>query len=169
MSIAGASVIGTGATDTRPPSDPSAQRSAWLIALAGVGLIGYGIIFLVVNFTTFIELGLGETEVGATSATALAFSEKYYHYVSHLQVALSGFIAATGVALVAFALCGIRRGEQWAFWSSVATAVTGVAVALPLHYPWGLATIGHLGLIYLDLAVFAAGFLYGLRARYRTA
>src|SRR6266571_1706251 len=93
--------------------------SARLIALAGIGLIGYAILFLVVNFTSFIELGLGEAETGATDASVLAFSPKFHDYVSHLQVALSGFIAATGIALVTFAMWGIQRGERWAFWGSV--------------------------------------------------
>ena len=138
--------------------------SARLIALAGLGLIGYAILFLIVNFTNLIELGLGEAEVGATNATVLAFSEKFQHYVSHLQVALSGFIAATGIALVAFSMWGIRQGQRWAFWSAVVTAVVAVGVALPLHYPYGLATIGHLGLIYLDVLIFAAGVVLGIQA-----
>ena len=46
----------------------------------------------------------------------------------------------------------------------VVSAVVAVGVALPLHYPYGLATIGHLGLIYLDLLIFAVGFVLGLRA-----
>ena len=32
-----------------------------------------------------------------------------------------------------------------------------LAVALPAHYPWGFATIGHLGLIYLATAIFVVG------------
>ena len=39
-----------------------------------------------------------------------------------------------------------------------------MGIALPLHYPYGLATIGHLGLIYLDLVIFAVDFVLGLRA-----
>jgi cytochrome bd-type quinol oxidase subunit 2 len=148
---------------TTVSTDRNTIWSARLIALAGIGLIGYALIFLVVNFTSFIELGLGEAETGATSASVLAFSEKFHHYVSHLQVALSGFIAATGIALVAFAMWGIQRGERWAFWASVVTALVAVGVALPLHYPYGLATIGHLGLIYLDVLIFAAGVALGLR------
>lgn len=138
--------------------------SARLIALAGIGLIGYAILFLVVNFTSFIELGLGQAELGATKDTVLAFSPKFYDYVSHLQVALSGFIAGVGIALVVLAMWGIRRGLRWAFWGAVVSAVVAVGVALPLHYPYGLATIGHLGLIYVDLLIFAVGFVLGLRA-----
>ena len=138
--------------------------SARLIALAGIGLIGYAILFLVVNFSNFIELGLGTAETGATKDTVLAFSPKFYDYVSHLQVALSGFIAGVGIALVVLAMWGIQRGLRWAFWGAVVSAVVAVGVALPLHYPYGLATIGHLGLIYLDLFIFVAGFVLGLRA-----
>ena len=138
--------------------------SARLIALAGMGLIGYAILFLVVNFTSFIELGLGQAETGATNDTVMAFSPKFHDYVSHLQVALSGFIAGVGIALVVFAIWGIQRGQRWAFWGAVVSAVVAVGVALPLHYPYGLATIGHLGLIYVDLLIFAVGFVLGLRA-----
>ena len=138
--------------------------SARMIALAGIGLIGYAVLFLVVNFTTFIELGLGEAETGATKDSVMAFSPKFYDYVSHVQVALSGFISGVGIALVVLAMWGIQRGLKWAFWGAVVSAVVAVGVALPLHYPYGLATIGHLGLIYLDLLIFAVGFVLGLRA-----
>ena len=138
--------------------------SARMIALAGIGLIGYAILFLVVNFTNFIELGLGQNETGATKDTVMTFSPKFYDYVSHLQVALSGFIAGVGIALVVLAMWGIQRGLRWAFWGAVVSAVVAVGIALPLHYPYGLATVGHLGLIYLDLLIFAVGFVLGLRA-----
>ena len=36
--------------------DNNITWSARLIALAGVGLIGYAILFLIVNFTSFIEV-----------------------------------------------------------------------------------------------------------------
>jgi hypothetical protein len=35
--------------------------------------------------------------------------------------------------------------------------VLALVVALPAHYPWGFATIGHLGLIYLATAIFVVG------------
>jgi len=149
-------------------ADTNLTWSARLIALAGIGLIGCAILFLIVNFTSFIELGLGQAETGATDASVLAFSPKFHDYVSHLQVALSGFIAATGIALVTFAMWGIQRGERWAFWGSVVTAVVAVGVAVPLRYPYGLAALGHLGLIYLDVLIFAAGVVLGLRAFMRS-
>lgn len=150
-------------------ADAGTRWSARLIALAGVGLIGYAILFLIVNFTSFIELGLGEAETGATNASVIAFSQKFHDYVSHLQVALSGFIAAVGIALIFFAMWGIQRGQRWAFWGAVVTAVVAIGIAVPLHYPYGLATLGHLGLIYLDVLIFAVGVVLGLRAFMRPA
>jgi hypothetical protein len=41
---------------------------------------------------------------------------------------------------------------------------TGLAVALPAHYPYGFDTIGHLGLIYLATGIFVAGALLSLKA-----
>jgi hypothetical protein len=41
--------------------------------------------------------------------------------------------------------------------AAVITPVLALAVALPAHYPWGFATIGHLGLIYLATAIFVVG------------
>jgi hypothetical protein len=35
--------------------------------------------------------------------------------------------------------------------------VIAVAVAVPLHFPYGIATIGHLGLIYLDALILLVG------------
>ena len=128
------------------------------MTLAGLGFIVYGIIFFVVNLTdSFLELGIGPEQVDKGKAEIEAFSPQLFHYVSHLQLALSGFIAATGLAVAALSWYGVRRGERWAFYTAVVVPVLALAVALPAHYPWGLATIGHLGLIYLAVAVFLVG------------
>jgi hypothetical protein len=47
--------------------------------------------------------------------------------------------------------------------TAVAAPVLGLAVALPAHYPWGLDTIGHLGLIYLATVVFIVGAALALK------
>jgi len=70
---------------------------------------------------------------------------------------VAGFIAAAGLATAALSWFGVRRGEVWAYVAAVATPVLGLVVALPAHYPYGLATIGHLGLIYLATAIFVVG------------
>jgi hypothetical protein len=134
------------------------------VAAAGVGLIGYGIMFLVRNFTGFIELGLTPAHVGGTPEQIQAFSPHLYQYISHLQVAVSGFIIALGVAVIALAWYGIRNGERWALWTAFVTPVIGVAIALPLHFVYGIATLGHLGLIYLDALILLVGTLLAYRA-----
>ena len=135
----------------------SADLGAKVVALAGVGLVGYGIMFLIRNFNGFIELGLTPDHVGGTPEQIRAFSPNLYNYISHLQVAVSAFIIALGVAVIALAWFGIRNGERWAMWTAFITPVIGVAIALPLHFAYGIGTLGHLGLIYLDAAILLVG------------
>jgi hypothetical protein len=130
---------------------------ATLVALSGIGLMGYGIMFLVRNFTGFIELGLTPEHVGGTPAQIRDFSPDLYEYISHLQVAVSGFIIALGVVVIALAWYGIRKGERWALWTAFLGPVIAVGVAVPLHFPYRIATIGHLGLIYLDALILLVG------------
>lgn len=128
------------------------------MALAGLGFIGYGVIFLVLNFTdTFLELGIGPEQVDKGKEQIETFSPQLYHYISHLHIALSGFIAAAGLAVAVLSWYGVRRGERWAFVTAVVVPVLALGVALPAHYPWGLATVGHLGLIYLAVVIFLVG------------
>jgi len=136
----------------------------YLMTLGAVAFIGYAIIFFVRNFTdSFLELGIGPAQVDKGKDAIEAFSPDLYHYISHLQIAISGFIAATGLAVAALSWFGVRRGYIWAWATAVAAPVLALAVALPAHYPWGFATIGHLGLIYLATAIFVAGALLALK------
>jgi len=136
-----------------------------LMALAGLGFIGYGVIFFVRNFTdSFLELGIGPSQVDVGKDEIEAFSPDLFHYISHLHIAVSGFIAAAGIAVAALAWYGVRRGEMWAWVTAVVVPVFGLAVALPAHYPWGFDTLGHLGLIYLATLVFVVGAVIALVA-----
>jgi hypothetical protein len=133
------------------------SRGAAIMALAGIGFVGYGLLFLVQNFTGFLELGISHAEVDVGKAEIQAFSPSLAHYISHLHIALAGFIAACGVAVAALAWFGVRRGERWAWVTAVVVPVLALAVALPAHYPWHLDTVGHLGLIYADTVLFCVG------------
>jgi hypothetical protein len=136
----------------------SLRLGSALMALAGLAFIGYAVIFFVRNFTgAFLELGIGPAQVDVGRSEIQAFSPDLYEYISHLHIAVSGFIAATGLATAALAWYGVRRGQLWAYVTAVAAPVLGLAVALPAHYPYGLATIGHLGLIYLATVIFVVG------------
>ena len=135
------------------------------MALAGIAFIGYAVVFFIMNFTdSFLELGIGANEVDVGRAEITAFSPQLFHYISHLHIAVSGFIAATGLAVVALAWFGVRRRQTWAWVTAVAAPVLGLAVALPAHYPNNLDTIGHLGPIYLATAIFVVGALVSLKA-----
>jgi hypothetical protein len=128
------------------------------MTLAGLAFVGYAAIFFVLNFTdSFLELGIGSDQVASDKDEIRAFDNDLYHYISHLHIALAGFIASTGLAVAALAWFGVRRRYRWAWAAAVMAVVLGLAVALPAHYPWGFATIGHLGLVYLAIVVFAVG------------
>jgi hypothetical protein len=129
-----------------------------LMTLGALAFIGYAVIFFVLNFTdSFLELGIGSDQVASGKDEIKAFDNDLYHYISHLHIAVSGFIASTGLAVAALAWFGVRRGQVWAWVAAVAAPVLALAVALPAHYPWGFDTIGHLGLIYLATAIFVVG------------
>jgi hypothetical protein len=148
---------------TAVPSAAAARAirtGATLMAVAAAGFIGYALLFLARNFTdSFLELGIGPAEVNVGRDQIQQFSPSLYHYISHLHLAVAGFIAATGLAVLLLVLYGVRAGQAWAWVAAVAAPVLGLAVALPAHYPWNLDTLGHLGLIYLATLVFVAGAL----------
>lgn len=142
---------------------PRLRVGAALMTAAAVGFIGYAVLFFVRNFTgAFLELGIGRNEVSVGRSEIAAFSPSLLDYVSHLHIAVSGFIAATGLAVAMLAWFGVRRGELWAWVAAVAAPVLGLLVALPAHYVAGFDTLGHLGLIYLATLVFVVGALMAL-------
>jgi hypothetical protein len=162
---------GYGDMDSITVQGARADRSAtvlragtWLMGIAAAGFIGYAVIFFIHNFTdSFLELGIGPNEVNVGKEEIQRFSPSLFQYVSHLHLAVSGFIAATGVAVLFLVAYGVRRGQLWAWVGAVAAPVLGLAVALPAHYVNGFDTLGHLGLIYLATAIFVVGALLSLR------
>jgi hypothetical protein len=157
----------TSITGEHMKADSSAivlRTGSWLMGIAAAGFIGYAVIFFIRNFTdSFLELGIGPNEVNVGKDEIQQFSPSLFEYVSHLHLAVSGFIAATGLAVLFLVAYGVRRGELWAWVGAVTAPVLGLAVALPAHYPNGFDTLGHLGLIYLATAIFVAGALVALR------
>jgi hypothetical protein len=134
------------------------------MGLAAVGFIGYAIIFFILNFTDqFLELGIGPEQVDVGKQEIQDFSPSLFQYISHLHLAVAGGIAAIGLAVLLLTVFGVRRGLMWAWGTAVATPVLFLVVALPAHYPNGFDTIGHLGLIYLAVAIFLVGALLALR------
>jgi hypothetical protein len=148
----------------REQSDFELRWGSWVMGAAAVGFIGYAIWFLVRNFTdSFLELGIGPNQVSVGKDEIIRFSPSLYHYIGHLHIAVSGFIAATGVAVLFLVSFGVRRGLMWAWVGAVAAPVLALAVALPAHYPNHFDTLGHLGLIYLATLIFVVGALVALK------
>jgi hypothetical protein len=115
------------ATGSAGTATSAVRTGAMLMAVAG--FIGYALLFLVRNFTgSFLELGIGPGEVSVGKDQIQQFSPSLDHYISHLHLAVFGFIAATGLAVLLLAVYGVRAGQAWAW---VAAPVLGLAVALP--------------------------------------
>jgi len=143
---------------------PALRAGSTLMLVAAIGFIGYAVIFFVRNYTdSFLELGIGPNEVSVGKDAIIDFSPSLYHYIGHLHIAVSGFIAATGLAVAFLVWFGVRRGHLWALIGAVTAPVLGLAVALPAHYPNNFDTVGHLGLIYLAVVIFVVGALLCLR------
>ena len=156
--------MATISAETQRTESTALKWGVSLMTVGAVAFIGYAVIFFVLNFTdSFLELGIGSDQVASGKDEIKAFDNDLYHYISHLQIAVSGFIASTGLAVAALSWFGVRRGYFWAWATAVAAPVLALLVALPAHYPWGFATIGHLGLIYLATAVFVVGALLALK------
>jgi hypothetical protein len=145
--------------------DRSLRAGSWLMGIGAVAFIGYAVVFFVLNFTdAFLELGIGPEQVDVGREEIQAFSPSLFHYIGHLHIAVSGFIAATALAVLFLIIYGVRRGELWAWVGAVAAPVLGLVVALPAHYPNGFDTLVHLGPIYLGTAIFVVGALLALPA-----
>jgi cytochrome bd-type quinol oxidase subunit 2 len=162
--LIGENIMSTQTQTSSKAMSVSTNAGANIVVLAGVGLVVYGLMFLVRNFNGFIELGLTPHHIGGTPDEIQTFSQNLYNYISHLQVALSGFIIALGMAVMALAHFGIRRGEHWALWAAFIAPVVAVGIALPLHFPYHIATLGHLGLIYLDATILLIGTVVSYKA-----
>ena len=155
----------TTSVGSRPDrAEPTTLRvGAGLMTLGAAAFIGYGVILFIRNFSdSFVELGIGPSQVDVGKAEIQAFSPTLTHYITHLHLAVAGFLAATGLAVGFLAWFGVRRGQLWAWVGAVAAPVLALAVALPAHYPYNLDTAGHLGPIYGATVVFVAGALAAL-------
>ena len=139
------------------------RNGAALMALAGIAFVGYGVVFLVMNFVgSGFELGVS-TLAGMTAAD---LDPTVAYYISHLHVATAAFIISTGIAVAGLSWYGVRQRLTWAWATAIVSAVVGLALALPMHwtgnafaYDW----VTHLGPIYLATIVFIVGVVLSYR------
>jgi hypothetical protein len=139
------------------------RNGALLMALAGVAFVGYGVVFLVLNFVgTGFELGVS-TLAGMTAAD---LDPTVAYYISHLHVATAAFIISTGIAVTGLSWYGVRQRLTWAWATAVVSAVVGLALALPMHWTADAFShdwMTHLGPIYLATIIFIAGVVLSYR------
>jgi uncharacterized protein YacL len=139
------------------------RNGALLMALAGIAFIGYGVVFLVLNFVgSGFELGVS-TLAGMTSAD---LDPTVAYYISHLHVATAAFIISTGIAVASLSWYGVRQRLTWAWTTAVVSAVVGLALALPMHWTGEVFAhdwVTHLGPIYLATIVFIVGVVLSYR------
>jgi hypothetical protein len=113
------------------------RQGATLIAVTGVGVVGYGLTFLYAAYLgPEFELGVGVLG-GVTKAELAASNPEMLHYMNHLHVGLGGLLVALGVALVALGRYGVRRGSRWAVTTSLVIALTALSTNFLVHYDPG--------------------------------
>jgi cytochrome bd-type quinol oxidase subunit 1 len=125
----------------------------------------YAVVFFFRSFMgTGFELGV-DTLNGVTRDQLNAVNPAIYAYITHLHVAVAGFIASTALAVAAIAWYSVRKGEWWGWWSAVIAPVLALAVAIPLHYAGGFTVdwVTHLGPIYVATVIYVVGALLCLK------
>jgi integral membrane sensor domain MASE1 len=135
------------------------RRGAGLMVLGALIFLAYAVVFCARSFSHVgFELGV-ETLNGVTRAQLDQLNPGVMAYIQHLHVAVSGFIAATAIAVCGLSWFGVRSGSWWAWITAVISPVTGLMVALPLHYTGWFQHdwVAHLGPIYVGTLVFVAG------------
>ena len=143
----------------------SLRTGSVLMVIGAASFFVYAIVFLLRSFSGGgFELGV-DTLNGVTVEQLNALNPAVMHYITHLHVAVAGFIAATAIAVAALAWYGVRKGQLWAWVAGVASPVVGLAIALPLHWTGGfeLNWTSHLGPIYAGTVVFVVGALIALK------
>ena len=144
--------------------EQSLRNGASLMVLGALIFLGYAVVFFFRAFTTTgFELGV-ETLNGVTPQQLDGLNPAIMAYITHVHVALAGFIAATAIAAGSLAWYGVRDGLWWAWITAVIVPVVGLAVALPLHYMghFDYNWMSHLGPIYLGTIIYVVGAVLAL-------
>lgn len=152
-----------GVEEVQTELESNLRTGSLLMALAGVAFIGYGVVFLALNFVgSGFEIGVS-TLGGMTPAD---LNPTVAYYISHLHVATAAFIISTGIAVTALSWFGIRQRLTWAWATAIVTAVVGLVLALPMHYTADAFShnwITHLGPVYIATFVFVVGAVLSYR------
>lgn len=138
----------------------SLARRGAVVMLAGAALfLLYAIAFLARAFSGGgFEIGV-PTLNGITPQDLDKLNPAIMAYITHLHVAVSGFIASSALAVMALIWYGVRAGAMWAWVASVVAPVVALAIALPMHYMgmFEFDWVAHLGPVYAGTLVFVVG------------
>jgi hypothetical protein len=127
------------------------------MVLGAVIFLVYVVVFLFRAFgRSGFELGV-ETLNGVTPQQLDGLNPAIMGYITHLHMAIAGFIAATAIAVGG--LAWVRDGLWWAWILAVVVPVVGLAVALPMHYMghFNYDWVSHLAPIYIGTIIYVAG------------
>lgn len=148
------------------PRDATLHKAATYMVAGAAIFLAYGIVFIFSSLSgDGFEIGV-PTLNGVTVADLNALNPAIMAYITHIHLALGGFIAATAVAVMALCWFGVRRGDWRAWLAAMIAPVIGLIAALPMHY-LGLFDhnwVTHIGPIYLGTAIFVGGGLLALSA-----
>jgi len=144
--------------------EQSLRNGAGLMVLGALIFLVYAVVFLFRAFgSSGFELGV-DTLNGITTDQLDKLNPAIMGYITHLHVAIAGFIAATAIAAGGLAWYGVRDGLWWAWIIAVIVPVVGLAVALPMHYMghFNYNWVSHLGPIYVGTVIYVVGALVAL-------
>jgi hypothetical protein len=140
------------------------RNGAGLMVFGALIFLGYAVMFFFRAFGSGgFEVGV-ETLNGVTPRQLDGLNPAIMGYITHLHVALAGFIAAIAIAAGGLAWYGVRDGLWWAWIIAVIAPVVGLAVALPMHYMghFNYDWVSHLGPIYLGTIIYVVGAVVAL-------
>lgn len=154
------------ADSTYPPEGDSRSLrwGAYLIAISGLGFLVNAVAMLYrAVFDPGFEAGV-DALGGVTRAELAATNPEAVHYIDHLHINIAGLMAAAGVAMIALAWYGVRRGRRWAWATVIAIPVVFLVHSIPVHQTAGFSfdAVTHLGpgLVWLPALLVGAGLAY---------
>lgn len=139
----------------------SLRWGAYLLVASGVGFVLNGAAMLYrALFSAGFEAGVDALGGLTRAELEVAANHEVVHYIDHLHVNVAGLLVAVGVAVAALAWFGVRSGQRWALWTTVALPVVFLAHSLPIHQTaaFSFDALFHLGpgLLWLPALVVGA-------------
>jgi hypothetical protein len=146
------------------PGEQSVRSGAGLMVLAALLFLVYAVVFFFRAFASSgFEVGV-PTLNGITPQQLDELNPAIMAYITHLHLAIAGFVAASAIAAGSLAWYGVRNGLWWAWITAVIVPVVGLAVALPMHYMghFNYDWVSHLGPIYVGTIIYVIGAVVAL-------